>query len=62
MKGVLDAGSTPATSTISILNWTQDQRRLKADWPPQSKLEIKNTFDGGDMVSTGQQVRIWTTR
>jgi len=34
-KSILDGGANPPTSTKSILNWTQDRRRLKVDWSPQ---------------------------
>ena len=35
---------------------------LSLNWQVISIKEHQNPYDGPDMVSTGQRVRIWTTR
>ena len=56
-KSVLDAGSTPAWSTRSILHFTD-----KEDWSAVFNWLVQYTSDGPVMVSTGQRVTEWTAR
>lgn len=57
MKGVLDGGSTPPSSTRSI-----SYKRRTAVGANKCVIRSSMLLMGLYMVSTGQRVRIWTTR